>query len=160
MTNGQVRNPDPSQCLVIALDLARKRMTLNASEPSACAPDQLMMRPDPGWDSIERRAIEFLIIAIDNPDCTILAPELRHHHGEFARKLLGSIGGNIQAFQDEATLVFAFLANHEIKRVVRHPKVPPLRFASHDTTESGSSVSATHREQSPLSPHVAFRQTE
>jgi hypothetical protein len=57
-------------------------------------------------------------------------------------------------------LVFAFLANHEIKRVVSHPKVQPFRFASHNTTESGSSVSATHREQSPLSPHVAFRQKE
>jgi hypothetical protein len=119
-----------------------------------------MMRPHPGWDWIEWRAIEFLIVAIDNPDCTILTPELRHHHGEFARKLLGSIRGNVQAFQDEAALVFAFLANHEIKRVVRHPKVPPFRFASHDTTESGSSVSATHREQSLLSPHVAFRQKE
>jgi hypothetical protein len=119
-----------------------------------------MMRPHPGWDWIEWRAIEFLIVAIDNPDCTILTSELRHHHGEFARKLLGSIRGNVQAFQDEAALVFAFLANHEIKRVIRHPKVPPFRFASHDTTESGNSVSATHREQSRLSPHVAFRQKE
>jgi hypothetical protein len=85
-----------------------------------------MMRPHPGWDWIEWRAIEFLIVAIDNPDCTILTPELRHHHGEFARKLLGSIRGNVQAFQDEAALVFAFLANHEIKRIVRHPKVPGM----------------------------------
>jgi hypothetical protein len=52
-------------------------------------------RPNPRWDWIERGPIDFVVVAVGNPDYTILSLELRHHQTEFARKLLGSIRGNI-----------------------------------------------------------------
>jgi hypothetical protein len=44
------------------------------------APEQLMTRPHPGWDRIELRAIEFLIVAIDNPDCNMVLCPRRSPH--------------------------------------------------------------------------------
>ena len=91
---------------------------------AACRSRALPMRSHPRGDRIERRTIEFSVVAVCNPNGTPLGLQFRHHRTEFACELLGSIRRDGQVFQDQAALVFAFLANHEIKIVVRHPKVP------------------------------------
>jgi hypothetical protein len=63
-----------------------------------------LAKSHPCWDRIERGTIDFVVVAVDNPDCTILGPELRHHHAELARELLGSIRGDVQALQDGGVL--------------------------------------------------------
>ena len=118
------------------------------------------MRSHPRWDRIERRTIEFSVVAVCNPNGTPLGLQFRHHHTEFACELLGSIRRDVQVFQDQAALIFAFLANHEIKIVVRHPKVPHFGLPHIIRLSRAVPFVQTQVAHLLLSRRVAFRHEE
>jgi hypothetical protein len=81
-------------------------------------------RSHPYWDRIERRAIEFPIIGVGNPNRTALSLQFGADNAQFACKLIGSVGGKFEIFENKAALVLEFFTDYEIKNVVGHPKLP------------------------------------
>jgi hypothetical protein len=78
----------------------------------------------PWWDRIERRAIEFPIIGVGDPNRAAFSLQFRADKAQFACKLIGSVRGKFEIFENKAALVFEFFADYEIKTVVGHPKLP------------------------------------
>src|SRR5215475_5105025 len=103
------------------------------------------MRSDPRRYCIERRSIEFVVVAVGDSDRVALRLQLWQHGTEFVCKLLGAIGCDVQTLKDQAALISAFFAVHEVKAVVRHLKVSPIPNFSlpQYCDESESSLSAT-----------------
>ena len=59
----------------------------------------------PGRHRIERRAIELVVIAIGDAHRATLLLQLGLHLRQLACQLIGAIGGNLDVFEDDSTLV-------------------------------------------------------
>jgi hypothetical protein len=71
---------------------------------------------------IERRAIEFPVVAIGYPYGAMLRLKFRPDQTQFDSKLVGSVRREVKILQDDTALVLVLFADHEIKIVVGHPK--------------------------------------
>ena len=89
---------------------------------------KLVARPLPWRNRVERRAIQFLVVAVRDSNRAALSIQIRAHHTQFACELIGSVRGDLQIPECKSALIPAVVPNHEIKIIVRHPK-PSLRFA-------------------------------
>jgi hypothetical protein len=85
---------------------------------------RLMTMSHPRWDRIERRAIEFPIIGVGDPNRAAFCLQFRADNAQFACKLFGSIRGKFEIFENKTALVLEFFADYEIKIVVGHRKLP------------------------------------
>jgi len=100
---------------------------------------KLVARPLPWRNRVERRAIQFLVVAVRDSNRAALSIQIRAHHTQFACELIGSVRGDLQITECKPALIPAVVPNHEIKIIVRHPK-PSLRFALHTTSVSPGSL--------------------
>lgn len=75
---------------------------------------------DPRRRWIEPRAIEFVAVAVGDPNGATLCAQDRLYLAQFAGQLLGAIRCDVRTVKDQAILPSAFVTYHKIKNVVRH----------------------------------------
>src|SRR5215203_3875496 len=95
------------------------RANRSISPPSAASslanltPSRLRRTHRPARDRIQRRAIDFIVMLVHDPDKAIPRTKLRLEHTKLARQRIRSIGCDGKVFQDHAALIVRLTVNQK-----------------------------------------------